>query len=262
MLKNIYNGEYDPYYFSVDTKEAVDFIFKNLKNKLASEKINPNYIIPDESANSTSVREAFIQMQRTSDSIVPYSPENQIWNKYIEKFWSFKGYGFLSDFYKDEFLKDKKLLLALANFYKTPDDENLNHLMSLLKKQQISIDASDLIYYVYKELYLPKVDFIITHLQKCISMITDQKLMEPPYSSKITITNLKEKKEYILRLLEIYDIKPSSYKEEQKVCLMLKDCICDYYDSDEYGNDLEATLVGNQDICDAIDEMYERIRQK
>ena len=26
MLKNIYNGEYDPYYFSVDTKEAVDFI--------------------------------------------------------------------------------------------------------------------------------------------------------------------------------------------------------------------------------------------
>ena len=43
---------------------------------------------------------------------------------------------------------------------------------------------------------------------------------------------------------------------------MLKDCICDYYDSDKYGNDLEATLVGNQDICDAIDEMYERIRQK
>ena len=40
-------------------------------------------------------------MQRVSDNTVPYTPDNQIWNDYIEAFWGgyFRSSGFHSDFY-------------------------------------------------------------------------------------------------------------------------------------------------------------------
>ncbi|SFS31579.1 hypothetical protein SAMN02910357_00043 [Succinivibrio dextrinosolvens] len=262
MFRELYDGEYDPRYFSVDTKDAADSIFENLKNKLAANNRNKeSIIISDEfSDEETSKTEAFIRMQRSSENIVSYSSDNQIWNDYIEVFWGgfFRAYGFQCDFYRREFLKDKDLLLALANFYKTPDDEKLNHLRSLFEKQQFDVNVSGLIFSVRKELYLPSCDFIIKHLSKCISMITNEKLTAPSYYSKDSIEYLTAKKEYFLKLLEMYDIRPSSYEEELKCSSLLETCICEYYDSDKYRNDLGEILARNQEICAAIDDMYDK----
>ena len=195
MLRDLYDGEYDPRYFSVDTKDAADLIFENLKNKLAADtNIKAGIIYYEVSDDKKAKTEAFIRMQRASDNTVPYTPDNQIWNDYIEAFWGdyFRASGFHSDFYRREFLKDNELLSALSAFYRESNDEKLNCLMSIFEKQQFNVSASGLIFSVYKELYLPSADFIIKHLGKGFRMITKEKLTEPPYSSKNTINNLKE----------------------------------------------------------------------
>ena len=261
MLRDLYDGEYDPRYFSVDTKGAADLIFENLKNKLAADtNIKAGIISYEVSDDKKAKTEAFIRMQRASDNTVPYTPDNQIWNDYIEAFWGdyFRSSGFHSDFYRREFLKDNELLSALAAFYRESNDEKLNCLMSIFEKQQFNVSASGLIFSVDKELYLPSADFIIKHLGKCFRMITKEKLTEPAYSSKITINNLKEKKEYLLKLLEMYDIRPCSYKEEQKAASLLEECICEYYDSDKYRKELGEILAKSQELCAAIDDMYDR----
>ena len=261
MLRNLYDGKYDPMYFRVETKAEVDSIFNNLKKIISSNEKKQEVIFPAGiSAEAASKTEAFIRMQRASDRAVPYTPDNQIWNDYIEAFWGgyFRASGFHSDFYRREFLKDNELLSALAAFYRESNDEKLNCLMSIFEKQQFNVTASGLIFSVYKELYLPSGDFIIKHLGKCFRMITKEKLTEPAYSLKITINNLKKKKEYILKLIEMYDIRPCSYKEELKAASLLEECIREYYDSDKYRKELGEILAKSQELCAAIDDMYDR----
>lgn len=89
-------------------------------------------------------------------------------------------------------------------------------------------------------------------------MITNEKLTAPSYYSKDSIEYLTAKKEYFLKLLEMYDIRPSSYEEELKCSSHLETCICEYYDSDKYRNELGEILARNQEICAAIDDMYDK----
>ena len=39
---------------------------------------------------------------------------------------------------------------------------------------------------------------------------------------------------------------------------LLEECICEYYDSDKYRKELGEILAKSQELCAAIDDMYDR----